>query len=74
MRKLKLCKKITANYELTEQGDMMIVNVWTKEASDFEMVDLSEGHELREDVLVYIGEELNHIHILGKAVFFMSAL
>nr|DAE06814.1 MAG TPA: hypothetical protein [Siphoviridae sp. ctXBp18] len=53
---------------------MMIVNVWTKEASDFEMVDLSEGHELREDVLVYIGEELNHIHILGKAVFFMSAL
>lgn len=24
--------------------------------------------------LVYIGEELNHIHILGKAVFFMSAL
>lgn len=53
---------------------MMIVNVWTKEAFDFEMVDLSEEHELREDVLVYIGEELNHIHILGKAVFFMSAL
>ncbi|CDA71490.1 sOS-response transcriptional repressors (RecA-mediated autopeptidases) [Ruminococcus sp. CAG:579] len=26
------------------------------------------------DPLVYIGEELNHIHILGKAVFFMSAL
>ncbi len=26
---------------------MMIVNVWTKEAFDFEMVDLSEGHELR---------------------------
>ncbi|MCB6617197.1 hypothetical protein [Ruminococcus sp. 210702-SL.1.03] len=31
---------------------MMIVNVWTKEAFDFEMVDLSEEHELREDVLV----------------------
>lgn len=30
---------------------MMIVNVWTKEAFDFEMVDLSEGHELCEDVL-----------------------
>ena len=30
----------------------MIVNVWTKEAFDFEMVDLSEERELREDVLV----------------------
>lgn len=30
----------------------MIVNVWTKEASNFEMVDLSKGNELREDVLI----------------------
>lgn len=29
----------------------MIVNVWTKEAVDFEMVDLSKGHEMREEVL-----------------------
>jgi repressor LexA len=32
------------------------------------------AENLKYKPLVYQGEELNHIHILGKAVYFMSAV